>query len=186
VSFIPPTDIADLRERIRRRAFLVRQATKLKVKIRDVLAGEGVKPPGEYGLHTRKGVEWLRGLGFEPVDCYFRLMEPLKRETLTLSRELRGMTWDDPDVRLLMTIPGIRYYIALLIKAEIGDVERFSGGVERHGGITREGARASGQEACFGGCCKEASHCLLQRAGKPEAVLQSVALSGIDISPWKR
>jgi len=65
---------------------MVRQTTKLKVKIRGVLAYEGVKPPGEYGLYTRKGVEWLKGLGLEPVNCNLGLMEPLKRETLTLSK----------------------------------------------------------------------------------------------------
>jgi len=158
-SYIPPEELADLRERIRRRAFLVRQRTKLKVKIRDILAYEGVKPPTGHGLFTRKGVEWLRNLGLEPVDCYLRLMGPLSREVLLLSKELRGMARDDPEVQLLMTIPGVGYYIALLIKAEIGDVGRFSscdhlasyaglvpstrssGGVERHGRITREGSR---------------------------------------------
>ena len=58
-----------------------------------------------------------------------------------------------------MSIPGVGYYLALLIKAEIGDVSRFksgdnlciyagivpsthsSGGVTRNGGITREGSR---------------------------------------------
>jgi len=58
-----------------------------------------------------------------------------------------------------MTIPGVGYYVALLIKAEIGDVHRFksgdhlasyaglvpstrsSGGVTRHGRITREGSK---------------------------------------------
>jgi len=95
----------------------------------------------------------------EPVDCYLRLMGPLSREVLLLSKELRGMARDDPDVQLLTTIPGVGYYIALLIKAEVGDVGRFSsgdhlasyaglvpstrssGGVERHGRITREGSR---------------------------------------------
>jgi transposase len=158
-SYIPPEELAELRERIRRRAFLVRQRAKLKVKIRDILAYEGVKPPEGHGLFTRKGVDWLRGLGLEPVDCYLRLMAPLSREVLLLSKELRGMARDDPDVRLLMTVPGVGYYIALLIKAEIGDVGRFSscdhlasyaglvpstkssGGVTRHGRITREGSR---------------------------------------------
>jgi transposase len=158
-SYIPPREPADLRERIRRRAFMVRQNTKLKVKIRDILAYEGVKPPEEYGLFTRKGVEWLSSLNLEPVECYLRLMAPHRREMLHLSRELRAMARDDPDVELLMTIPGVGYYIGLLIKAEVGDVSRFgsgdhlasyaglvpstrsSGGVERHGGITREGSR---------------------------------------------
>ena len=72
---------------------------------------------------------------------------------------LKREAGDNPDVRLLMTIPGIGYYFALLVKAEIGDVGRFSSGdhlasyaglvpsarssrgVERHGGITRQGSR---------------------------------------------
>jgi len=157
-SYIPPMDIAELREKVRRRAFLVRQVSKLKVKIRDIMAYWGVKPPEGYGLFTRKGVEWLRGLGMEPVDCYLRLMEPFKQEILVMSKELRAMARDDSDVRLLMTIPGIGYYIALLIKAEVGDIHRFkskdhlashgglvpssksSGGVQRHGRITRAGS----------------------------------------------
>jgi transposase len=158
-SYIPPREIAVIREKVRRRAFLVRQVTKLKVKIRDALAYEGVKSPTGYGLFTVKGVEWLSGLGMEPVDCYLRLIEPLKSEVKFLSSRLKREAGDDPDVRLLMTIPGVGYYVALLVKAEIGDVSRFSsgdhlasyaglvpstrssGGVERHGGITRQGSR---------------------------------------------
>jgi len=98
-------------------------------------------------------------LGLESVDCYLRLMEPFNREILLLSKELRKLARDDPDVQLLESIPGVGYYIALLIKAEIGDIRRFksrhhlssyagmvpssksSGKVERHGKITREGSR---------------------------------------------
>ena len=158
-SYWPPPEIALLREKIRRRAFLVRERAKLKTKIRSTLTYEGVKPPEDYGLFTRKGVEWLRGLGLEPLDYYFRLMPPLSREILVLSRELRKMADGDEDVRLLMTIPGVGYYTALLVKAEVGEVGHFpfkermasysglvpstknSGGVTRHGRITREGSR---------------------------------------------
>jgi len=69
------------------------------------------------------------------------------------------MAEGDEDIRLLMSIPGVGYYTALLVKAEIGEVSRFpfkermasysglvpstksSGGVTRHGRITREGSR---------------------------------------------
>jgi transposase len=62
-------------------------------------------------------------------------------------------------MKLLMTIPGIGYYSALLVKSEIGNVNRFSFGdrlcnyavlvpsthasraVVRHGHITKEGSR---------------------------------------------
>ena len=53
-SYWPPPGIALLREKIRRRAFLVRQHAKLNV--RSVLTYEAVKPPEGYGLFTRKGV----------------------------------------------------------------------------------------------------------------------------------
>jgi transposase len=103
-----------------------RQVTKLKVKIRDTLAYEGIKPPTGYGLFTVKGVEWLHGLSLEPVDCYLRLIEPLKGEVKTLSGDLKREAGKDPDVNLLMTIPGVGYYIALLVKVEIARARRCS------------------------------------------------------------
>ena len=69
-----------------------------------------------------------------------------------------GETSDDEDARLLMTIPGISFYSALLIVSEVGDIERFvdsshlvsyaglapstrsSGGVTYHGRITKTGS----------------------------------------------
>jgi len=232
-SYIPPKELAGLRERVRRRAFLVRQRAKLKVKIRDVLAYEGAKPPADYGLYTRKGVEWLRGLGLEPVDCYLRLMAPLSREVLLLSKELRDLARDDSDVRLLMTIPGVGYYIALLVKAEIGDISRFSscdhlasyaglvpstrssGGVERHGRITREGSRwlrwamveAAMVHLRYDTPVTRFYHRVAERRGRKAAlvaaarklvtVCYSVLVNGspyynplhaqaVDVSPWKR
>ena len=157
-SYVPPPYIAELREKVRRRAFLVRQHAKLKVKIRSVLTYEGVKPPKGYGLFTRRGREWLRGLGLEPVDSYLRLMAPLREEIRLLSRELRRIAAGDEDIVLLMTVPGVGYFIAVLVKAEVGDIGRFrtgdricsyagivpstysSGGFPRHGRITREGS----------------------------------------------
>jgi transposase len=156
---MPPPHIAVLREKVRRRAFLVRQRTKLKVKIRGVLTYEGVRPSEGYGLYTRKGREWLEGLGMESIRCILRVMATLRAETRRLSLELRHIAAGDEDVRLLMTIPGVGYYIALLVKAEVGDITRFrsgdhlagyagivpsthsSGKVTRHGRITREGSR---------------------------------------------
>ena len=159
LSYMPPPDIAALREKVRRRSFLVGQQTKLKIKIRSTLTYEGVKPPVEYGLFTRKGREWLTGLGLGPVDSYLRMMEPLRTEIRLLSLEMRHIAAGDEDVRLLTSIPGVGYYIALLVKAEIGDINRFhsgdqlasyaglapsthsSGGITHHGRITKEGSR---------------------------------------------
>jgi len=127
-SYVPPLHITVLWEKVRRRAFLVREQILFKVKIRSILAHEGIKPPKKYGMFTRKGRECLRGLGLEPVDCYLRLMAPLRKEIRLLSLELRHIAANDEDIRLLTTILGVGYYIAVLVKAEIGDINRFRTG----------------------------------------------------------
>jgi transposase len=119
---------------------------KLKAKIK------------EHGLYTRKGKTWLEGLGMGSICCYLRVMATLCEEIRRLSLELRHIAAGDEDVRLLMTVPGVCYCIALLVKAEVGDIGRFrsgdhlagyagivpsthsSGKVTRHGRITREGS----------------------------------------------
>ncbi|MGC8613892.1 MAG: transposase [Conexivisphaera sp.] len=76
-----------------------------------------------------------------------------------MSRRIREEAIEDGDARLLMTIPGISYYSALLIASEIGDISRFpdsdhlascaglspsthsSGGRTYHGPITKRGSR---------------------------------------------
>jgi transposase len=158
-AYMPDEATAVLREKIRRRAFLVRERVKLRVKIKSILTYEGVKPPADHGLFTQKGVEWLHSLNLDPVESYLRIIHPLDEEVKNLSRHLKELAEDDDEVKLLETIPGIGYYTALLVKSEIGDIHRFSegdrlcsyaglvpsthasGGTVRHGGITREGSR---------------------------------------------
>jgi transposase len=159
LSYIPDNKTSRLREKVRRRAFLVRQRAKLKMKIKSVLLYEGIKPPLSHGLFTLKGVEWLHSLNFESIDSYLRIMSIFNKEIKLLSKQLVGLAEEDEDVKLLMTVPGIGYYSALLVKSEIGDVNRFpfaerlcsyaglvpsthaSGGRVRHGGIVKEGSR---------------------------------------------
>jgi transposase len=54
-AYMPDEEIAKLREQVRRRAFLVRERVRLRVKIKNMLTYEGVKPPVGYGLFTEKG-----------------------------------------------------------------------------------------------------------------------------------
>ncbi len=159
LAYMPDENTAELREKIRRRAFLVRQRVKLRVKIKSVLIYKGLNWPSEYGLFTKKGVEWLHTLGIESVESYLRVMSVFDDEIRILNKQLRGLAEENEDVKLLMTIPGIGYYSALLVKSEIGDVNRFpfaerlcsyaglvpsthaSGGVVRHGGVTKEDSK---------------------------------------------
>jgi transposase len=159
LAYMPDIETAMLREKVRRRAFLVRERVKLRVKVKSVLTYEGLKWLSDHGLFTEKGIEWLHGLNLEPVESYLRVLKPLDDEIKLLSKHLRGLAGTDKDVKLLMTIPGIGYYSALLVKSEVGDINRFpfgerlcnyaglvpsthaSGNTVRHGGITKEGSR---------------------------------------------
>ena len=159
LSYVPDEANAGLREKVRRRAFLVRQRVRLRVKIKSLLTYEGLKWPEDHGLWTKNGLVRLHGLNLAPVESYLRLIDTFNEEIRILSRELEGLARNDEEVKLLMTIPGIGYYSALLVKSEIGDISRFpfgeklcsyaglvpstyaSGGVVRHGGITKEGSR---------------------------------------------
>jgi len=158
-AYMPDPETAMLREKIRRRAFLVRTRVRLRVKIRSILTYEGIKPPSDYGLFTLKGVEWLRSLALEPIESYLRIIKPLDDEIRQVSKELKETARIDEDVKLLTTVPGVGYYTALLVKSKIGPINRFidgdklcsyaglvpstyaSGGTIRHGSITKEGSR---------------------------------------------
>jgi len=61
-AYMPDEKTAKLREKVRRRAFLVRERVRLRVKIKNLLTYEGIKPTADYGLFTQKGVEWLHSL----------------------------------------------------------------------------------------------------------------------------
>ena len=115
---MPEKEVSKLREQVRRRAFLVSEHVKLRVKIKAVLTYEGIRWLSEEGLFTRKGVEWLHGLSMEPVESYLRVIKPLDDEIRLVSKQLRRIAGEDEDVKLLMMIPGIGYCSALLVKSE--------------------------------------------------------------------
>ena len=120
---MPPRDVRELRDRVRRRAFLVGMRMKIKNRIHAEFAKRrmwlGVSP------WTWEGRELLRGLGLEAVDQVLQVMDVLDRQIGKISLGLSRMCDEDPRARLLTTIPGVGYYIALLIVSEIGDVNRF-------------------------------------------------------------
>ena len=156
-SYVPPRDIRELRDRVRRRAFLVGMRTMVKNRVHSELAKRGIRLG--VPLFTRNGRELLRGLGLEAVDQVLPVLDALDRQIALISGSLKRMCGEDPRASLLTTIPGVGYYIALLIVSEIGDVRRFpdseklcsyaglvpivrrSGGSTYHGGITREGSK---------------------------------------------
>ena len=85
-------------------------------------------------------------------------LEFLEGQRDSLDMEIRKIARDNEDVKLLMTIPGIDYYLASLLSSYIGDVNRFpnadrlasffgvipetrdSSTIKRRGHVSKEGA----------------------------------------------
>ncbi|MGA7922740.1 MAG: transposase [Thermoplasmata archaeon] len=81
------------------------------------------------------GVRGLRTLTGLPLSAeeraslarYLRQLSYLAAQEHELQSELAQLAVEREDVRLLLTIPGVDYYTAVAIVAEIGDIQRFPG-----------------------------------------------------------
>lgn len=128
-AYIPHPDILRHRELLRARLDMANQSTRVKTRIRAFLAKQGEEPPAK--LFERDGMTWLKESvkWADSRDVVLALMvdelEELQARRERIDNVLAGLAIDNDDVKLLMTIPGIDYYLALVIVAEIGDIDRF-------------------------------------------------------------
>ena len=163
LSYVPEKPIRLNRELLRYRASLVKIQTKIKNKIHMVLAKNNVN--NEYSdLFGKAGMVFLHSLPLPEnykiaLEGFLNVLNTVREEIKSVSRKVQQVAEKDHDAMLLMTIPGVGYYSALLIKSEIGDIERFpstkqlcsysglvpsthsSGNVSYHGHITKRGSK---------------------------------------------
>jgi transposase len=119
-----------IRERLRRRAHLVKLRTSARNRIFGLLTQFGLRvsftrlrQPDAIELLTRRGVpEIWRDSIAEHLDE----IAELDRRITPIDRELAPIARSDARARLLQTIPGVGPLIGLTFAAEIGDVSRFS------------------------------------------------------------
>ena len=124
-----PADRA-LRERLRRRAHLVKTRTSARNRIFGLLTQFGLRL--SYArLAKPDGLEVLERRGVPAVwrDSIAELLElasEMDRRIDPIDRELRPLAREDERVALLETMPGIGPLLGLTLAAEIGEVSRFS------------------------------------------------------------
>ena len=151
-----------LRLRVRLRIALGRQRARAKNQLQAVLHQEGFRKP-VTDVFGRRGRAWLKGLelseaGRLVVDTWLREVDRLDAELTTQTRELERLAEADARAGWLQSVPGIGAYAAMVILAEIGDVERLaskralasyagltpvvreSAGRRKRGGITHQGS----------------------------------------------
>jgi transposase len=163
LSYVPAKSIRMQRELLRYRASLVKIQTGVKNRVHVILAKNNIIPSFS-DLFGKQGRLFLSSLSLHEVyqmalDGYLSVMDELEREIKAVDERIVVSSEDDEDVRLLMTIPGVGYHNALLIKSEIGDINRFpgakqlcsyaglipstysSGNTTFHGHITKQGSK---------------------------------------------
>jgi len=156
-SCVPPRETIDCRELFRHRPNLVRERTRMKNWVHAYLIMSNISI--DATPFTKEYVTELRKIDDPRVQSYLRLIDGVNAEIREASKTIEEKAKDNEDAKLLMTIPGIGFYAALLIASEVGEISRFedssslvtyaglapsthsSGGKTYHGPIMKTGSR---------------------------------------------
>jgi len=123
--YVPSKQIMGLRGLVRYRANLVRLRSNVKNRIHAYLLMNNIRLEGTpFSKHF---IEQVRGIDDGRVQGYLKIIDCLNTEIHEASRVISDEALNNEDAKLLMTMPGIGFYSALLIVSEIGDVNRFAG-----------------------------------------------------------
>ena len=170
VNMLPESHLLSEEDRIFRdlliqRVRLSNDIASVKNSIIGYLKREGLYSslPESNDSFSEKRREAIKEIRFDnQKDLVLKTMidrlEFLERKREPLDVEIKKIARDSEDVRLLMTIPGIDYYLASLLSSYIGDVNRFpnadklasffgvipetrdSSSITRRGHMSKEGA----------------------------------------------
>jgi transposase len=119
-----------LRRRLARREQLVRSRTRAKNEIHAVLQRRLQGKPPCSDLFGVKGRAWLAGLELpleerETIDAGIRHIEFLDREIAAVERLIAQQALSWPEIRRLMTVPGVNLVCAASFIAAVGNANRF-------------------------------------------------------------
>lgn len=137
MGFLPtcyqPTAVErKLRERLRWRCQLVRNTTRIKVRIHSLLDKENVGLSLGTTIFKGRGRKLLEEIKLqapgrqELLDKHLKLLEHFEKLVEAEDKWVTKTVKSNPDAQLLMTIPGIGEFSALLILAELGTISRFN------------------------------------------------------------
>jgi transposase len=128
--WVPDRNTQAMRRRLRRRGQLVRARTRAKNEIHAVLMRCLVGRPPSTDLFGAKGRRWLEGLALpqeerEALDSALRQIEFLDSEIETVERPIATEALESPEIKRLMTVPGVNLICAATFTAAIGEIGRF-------------------------------------------------------------
>jgi len=129
-SYVPTDEIRQARALVRGRQSLVENRTEYANKIHGLLSDHGITE--DVKPLSVEGREFLRELSLPTpwetiLESYLEVIETLTEEIERLDATIEERAGSLEETQLLMTIPGVSYYTALTIYAELGEISRFDG-----------------------------------------------------------
>src|SRR5215213_7821035 len=126
----PDERIRGMRRRLARRSQLVRARTRAKNEIHAVLLRCLKDRPPASDLFGIKGRRWLEGQELplcerETVDSALRQVDFLDSELAAVEQLIAAEALSWPEVKRLMTVPGVNVTVAATFMAAVGDIRRF-------------------------------------------------------------
>jgi transposase len=131
-DFLPSVWIPDKKTRVLRRLSsfrksLVQEATSTKNRIKGLLNHLLIKHDVSW---TQAGLADLKNLKLPAheriiMKCHIAILEKFKVEIEKIEVEIRRLAYEEENVQLLMTLPGVDYNTATAVLAAFGDISRF-------------------------------------------------------------
>ncbi len=130
--WMPDQQTRALRRRLARRSQLVRARTRAKNECHAALVRRLIKKPAVSDLFGLAGREWLREVELpveerETVDGCLRQIEFLDQEIAEVEKQVARDALSSPQIKRLMTVPGVNVIVAATFLAAVGDINRFAG-----------------------------------------------------------
>ena len=153
--YISPPDTVEEKQTVRFRTRMVQTRTRMKNMIHGILLQEAIKIPGQPFSPAFVGA--LHRLDNWRIEEYLKSIDSLNERIHTADIRINSMVRDNDYAQILMSIPGVGRFTALIVASEIDDIKRFpdpdklvgymglapsvrnSAGIVHHGRITRAG-----------------------------------------------
>ncbi len=128
--WMPDEHTRAMRRRLARRSQLVRARTRAKNECHAVLVRRLIKKPAVSDLFGLAGREWLGSVELpveerETVDGCLRQIDFLDQEIAEVEKQVARDALASPQIKRLMTVPGVNVIVAATFLAAVGDVRRF-------------------------------------------------------------
>lgn len=125
----PDEATRSMRQQTSERANLSADRTRLKNRIHAVLHQRLIEPPVK-DLFSKAGMHWLGQQQLDPpgqraLERHLRQLAQVEAEFQLLDEELATHAYQHPQIKLLMSLPGVDYPVAESMLAVVGEVTRF-------------------------------------------------------------